>query len=230
MTSRIVKFHNFNDQYRHNKIDLRKHTLIEFARKIADKLGYEVISYIDFGTFGSAFKITKFSVLKLTTDIREVYTAKMLLNKEPEHIVNYHNVKKIESEFLQNDVYALIMDYVFSIKDGESKNKNFFDCFTYNFDDQEDFFKNNIFNQKHINTFINEYKEKYKNGLSDEQINKNIQELMELAMEAKQLNIYPLDVHSGNLGYKFVDTNLVYFDVGVNKNYKIVPIDILLID
>lgn len=225
MASRIVNYTNFNDQKRHSKIDIRKYTLMEFARKIADKLGYEVINYIDFGTFGSAFKITKFKVLKLTTDIREVYTAKMLMDKKTEHIVNYYDVKKIESPFLKTELYAIVMDYVFSLKDGNKKNKFFFDFLDQNFTD----FEKDIFDQNLINNIVDKYK-KGSDIISDKQIEKNLKELKQLALEAKELGIYPLDIHSGNLGYKFVDSKLLYFDVGVNTNYKIVPIEKIIID
>jgi len=228
MSQYIANFSNFNDQKHHERIDIRKYTLIEFARKIADKMGYELISYIDSGSYGAAFKISKFRVLKLTTDISEVYTAKMLINKKPEHIVNYYDVVKVESEYLQSDLYAIIMDFVFSIRDGDHKNKKFFEFFSFHFGEREDFIKN-IFNEDYIQQFIQEYKDYTKDALDDKKINKNIQELKKLAVESEELGIYPLDVHSGNLGYKFVDTNLVYFDAGANKNYRVVTIEKIII-
>lgn len=220
MAFRIDNFTNFNDQRHHNKIDLKKYTLMEFARKIADKLGYEVISYLDSGSYGSAFKITKLKVLKLTTDTREVYTAKMLMNKNTEQIVKYYEVKKIESIFLKSDLYALVMNYVFPL--GEV-NKIFFNFFG-------KIFEKNIFNQKMIDDFIEQYKKENVITLSDEEIEKNLKELKLLIIEAKKLGIYPLDIHSGNLGYKFVDSKLLYFDVGINTNYKVVPIEKILIN
>lgn len=226
----IIDYGNFNDQRHHNKIDLSKYTLIEFARKIADKLGYELITYIDSGAYGAAFKITKFRVLKLTTDVREVYTAKKLIGKNPEHIVNYYDVKKIESPFLKSELYAIVLDYVFSITEGNIKNKKFFDYFTFNYEHLKEFFKNLDFNSDYIDIFIDRYKDWSKNDvLPDQQIEKNIQELKQIAIEANELDIYPLDIHSGNFGYKFVNCNLVYFDVGMNKNYKIIPIDTIKI-
>jgi len=226
----LNNFNNFNNQRSHDKIDLRYYTLIEFARKIANKLDYELINYIDSGSYGAAFKISKFRVLKLTTDVSEVYTAKMLIDKKPEHIVNYYDVKKIECIYLDTDLWVLIMDYVFSVRDGDPKNKLFFEFFNFNFGEKEDFYKN-IFNEDYIQQFIEKYKNYSKeNSISDSKISKNFQELKKLSIEADDLGIYPLDVHSGNLGYKFVDTNLVYFDVGVNKNYKIVPIEKIIIN
>lgn len=225
----LTNFNNFNNQRSHNKIDLRYYTLIEFARKVANKLDYELINYIDSGSYGTAFKISKFRVLKLTTDISEVYTAKMLVGKKPEYIVNYYDVKKLECTYLDTDLWALTMDFVFAIRDGDPKNKSFFDFFSFNFGEKEDFSKN-IFNEDYTQHFIEKYKNHSKeNSIPDSKINKNFQELKKLSIEAGELGIYPLDVHSGNLGYKFVDTNLVYFDVGVNKNYKVTPIENLVI-
>lgn len=225
----VTKFSKFNDRYQHSKINLERYNLIEFARKIANELGYELISYLDSGGYGAAYKITRFRVLKLTTDIREVYTAKMLMNKNTNFIINYYDVKKIESKYLQSELYSLIMDFVFCVKDGEQRNRIFYDYFGFNYPDKKAFFLRNDFSD--VSLFLEKYNsDKSILHLPKELIQKNILDLQNLAIETKKIGIYPIDIHSGNVGYKYLDKSFVYFDVGINQNYTVLPIGKLIIN
>ena len=67
------------------------------------------------------------------------------------------------------------------------------------------------------------------NLLDDSKIQQYIYNLKCIAYDTKMLGIYPIDIHSGNLGSKVVDGDLIYFDIGANKNYSVEPIDSIII-
>ena len=215
-----------SDNY-HRKIQVSKLSQIQFARKVANEMGYELISYLDCGSYGSAYKITGHRVLKITTDINEVHTVKKILedHNNYNYIAKYYEVKKIESVYLlTKDVYAIIMDYLFVLTD--QKTCCFFDYFLNNFDYSEQFFKENLFDSGVIQDRVNYYKSNnLRNLLCESNINKYIDNLKKIASDVKRSGIYPVDIHSGNLGSKYIDDYLVYFDLGANKNYTITSIE-----
>jgi len=224
----IYELQSNNSIFSHRKIDIIKLTQIEFARKVANKLNYELISHIGCGANGSAYKLTSQRVLKLTTDINEVYTANRLIGDTSNYIVKYYDVKNIESKYLIGNLYAIVMDYLFILTD--TKSCTFFDYFLNNFNEQENFFQKNIFNTDQIDNRIHYYKRNnLDNLLDDSKIQQYIYNLKCIAYDTKMLGIYPIDIHSGNLGSKVVDGDLIYFDIGANKNYSVEPIDSIII-
>lgn len=193
-----------------------------FARKVASKLNREIITYLDSGSYGSAYRIDSYQVMKITTDKNEAQTANTLVGKNNKYIVNYFHVYELKSNVIETPIYLLIMEYLISLKDNLSylTLRKFLDFFAFNYKYKEEFFIHNNFNNKYLEHFIEDYFNQCKDDcLERSEIENNIEKLKKIAIETKQYNIYPVDVHSGNLGFRVVDGDLIYFDLGNNKNY-----------
>jgi len=192
---------------------------MEFARKIAKKINRDFINYIDTGSYGSAYRIDGYKVMKITTDEREAFTANRLIGKDTNNIVEHYEVYQLECSDIEKPTYVIIMEFLITLDEYSKNIRDFFDYFSanYNF---EDFFKYNDFSTQSIKYFKNKYFKECDNCILDNQVDENVEKLKKIAIDTKRHNIYPVDVHSGNLGFRIVGADLIYFDVGVNDNFS----------
>jgi len=191
---------------------------MEFARKVAKKLNLDIISYIETGTYGSAYKVDGYKVMKITTDQSEAFTAYNLIGENTKHIVKYYEVYELISSELIKPTYVIIMEYLITLLEYSENVRAFFDYFSaeVNF---ESFFKKDTFNTPQVEYFKSKYFKNCNNCLSEEEVDKYIDKLKEIVKDTMKYDIYPVDIHSGNLGFRVIDEDLIYFDVGVNENY-----------
>lgn len=189
-----------------------------FARNVASKINRDVINYIDAGSYGSAYRIDGYKVMKITTDEREAFTANRLIGENTENLVRYYEVYELESLKITKPTYVIIMEFLITLFEYPQNVRDFFDYFSVKYN-QEDFFKYNNFIDSEIIKFKDNYFEECSNCLTEKQVFENIEKLKKIAIDTKKYNIYPVDAHSGNFGFRIIDKDLIYFDVGVNKNY-----------
>ncbi len=191
---------------------------INFVRNIAKKINRDIINYIETGSYGSAYRIDGYNVMKITTDKREAFTAYSLIGENTKNIVKYYEVYELESSKLTVPTYVLIMEFLITLLEYGENVREFFDYFSANYN-QEDFFKYNEFSPTYLRYFKGEYFKNCENCLSEEQVDESIEKLKNIAIDTKKYNIYPVDVHSGNVGFRIINGDLIYFDVGINENY-----------
>lgn len=70
---------------------------MEFVRNVARKFNRDIINYIDTGSYGSAYRIDGYKVMKITTDEREAFTANKLIGEKTKNIVRYYEVGKFNT-------------------------------------------------------------------------------------------------------------------------------------
>lgn len=125
---------------------------------------------------------------------------------------------KLESSILEKPTYVIIMEFLITLFEYAQNIRDFFDYFSANYD-QEDFFKYNEFLPSSLKYFKDKYFKECRNCITENQFDENIEKLKKIAIDTKKYDIYPVDVHSGNLGFRIINQDLIYFDVGVNENY-----------
>lgn len=87
--------------------DLPRHlTDKSYITKIANKLGYELTSYLDSGNNGSAYTLKGNKVLKITTDKTEFLVATKLKGKKLNRVSEIYNTYKINNL----DVYIIVLE------------------------------------------------------------------------------------------------------------------------
>lgn len=207
----------FNEWFVNKKTIQRGLFDIKFARLISDKINKEIITHLDDGSYGSAFKISGYKVMKITTDEKEAYTANMLIGENTNYLVKYDAVYEIVGSNINTPSYVLIMEYLLPIKN--NKLKDFLNCFAFNYEYQYEFFNQNKFDDDHIEEFIKMYENECEDCIYRFEIFDILEHLKNIAIETKKYNIFPVDIHSGNLGFRSVENDLIYFDLGDNKNY-----------
>lgn len=84
-----------------------------YIAKIANKLGYNLIGYLDSGNNGSAYILNDNKVLKITTDKTEFLVASKLKGKTLERISNVYETYKINNL----DVYIIILERLEPLSD-----------------------------------------------------------------------------------------------------------------
>ena len=167
--------------------------------------------------------------MKITTDKREAFTANMLIGENTNNIVKYYEVYELVSSELKKPTYVLIMEYLITLVEYSEAVRDFFDYFAVNYN-QEDFFKYNEFHPSYINYFKTKYFDECKICLTEKQVDSYIEKLKHIAIETKKYNIYPVDVHSGNIGFRVVNEELIYFDVGINENYTEIELKKIIVN
>ena len=202
---------------------------MEFARKIAKEIDKDIINYIDAGSYGSAYRIDGYKVMKVTTDISEAMTAYSLIGENTNNIVKYFDVYELVDSTLKKPTYVIIMEYLITLLEYSDAVKIFFDYFAANHI-KIDFFRDNIFSQKTIDNFKNLYFVEVGSHITEKEVDNNINKLKNVAIEVRAYNIYPVDVHSGNLGFRIIDEDLIYFDVGNNENYEKVELKKIILN
>jgi len=189
-----------------------------FARNVAKKINRDIISYLDSGSYGSAYKVNGYKVMKITTDEHEAFTANNLIGENTRNIVKYNEVYKLSHKKLTKPTYVIIMEYLITLFEYDKNVRDFYDYFSVKVD-FEFFFKCGNFDQHQIDIFKFNYFKDCKKCLTEEQVDFNLKKLNDIAKESRKYNIFPVDVHSGNLGFRIIDGDLIYFDVGINENY-----------
>lgn len=158
----------------------------------------------DKGGWGKIYSVIGYPnlIIKITSDFTEYKSAKKLLNKNTDYIVNYYFVSKYENKYL------LVMERI-NIKIKKEYKEILDDLNVYCYYYDEDLYFKTIFNEK--DNIIEDFSDKFKKN----NVTFVINNLIEIVKECKKNNIYTNDFHSGNIGIK--NKHLIFFDVGVTK-------------
>lgn len=107
----ILTYNNFiNEEIGHLE---RHYFQNSYVSKIANKLGYELLYFIDSGTQGVAYRLEGNKVMKITTDKNEFMVANKLKKKPLKRISDVYETFRIKGY----DIYIIILEYLEPLSD-----------------------------------------------------------------------------------------------------------------
>lgn len=214
----------------------------DFAKKIANKLGYHQVHYLGEGTKGYAFSLTSKILMKITSDRSEAYEAIKLKGKNNDHIGNFYNVYELEEPY--NNIFIILREQldvdVDRVINLENDSKYEYDNYYLEF-----FEKNKDFLLKDEYKYMSGYQmlinlESGFIGYNYDEIEKIINKIgrnkfpatlqyLGIIKDFFKNNIKSYDFGEENFGFKS-NGNLAYYDVGYSQTQDRSTIDKLKVE
>ena len=201
-------------------------TIEEFTLKISELLGYKNIKYLDSGGMGIAYAVSdNTKILKITWDEWEAKNAFVLKNVNTYRIINYYDVRKLESNHIMDKsikLYVLISDRVKPLIKDSLEHKLINNMLDLNFDKKTQNYKNHFFIRGSKNNSIQNVIDNIDfikpDNADREKCISIVKEYFKMVEECIKYNIGFFDLHADNIGYGH-DGQLVFFDVGNDSNF-----------
>lgn len=182
---------------------------LDLVDKVANKLGYRNPQYLASGSKGDAFGLTNSMVLKITYDVEEAKVANKLKTKNTKYLANYYDVRRLIGADIEFETFSIVLERCDLLDPEEVRIfDKILDWFYF------DQYQRNEVSLNDINVRITEidFKPDF------QKVKKMFNDYYNILKEMKKYNIDSQDIHSGNLGFSKRTGNLVYFDVGYNRN------------
>lgn len=209
-----------------NAVEKQNITIEEFAKRIAEKLGYNVQPIlVGKGTQGFAFDLNNGMIIKITSDKTEANEAIKLLGKHNNYIGDFYRVYNISPPY--QNVYVILREKLELTSESEEKfdvaYRNFYKFLTDNgmngYDVKDIIVHGATEKLNRIVQFIND---------DNSYLAESARVILNVIQELIKENIRSIDFNSENFGLK-KNGNLAYYDIGYSENKDDVNFDQLSI-
>jgi hypothetical protein len=185
------------------------------------------VTFLNCGAYGEVFIFNNVpsKVLKITTDEDEIaLVEKMRKLPELKHVINYYDVRKIQSEKVSDNTYwAILMDRIIPIREYKGGRYRsiyeFYTSYTGNFGIERSKLADNFKNKWSWENFWRDNKDNFdprwnkSNKLTENQLKDFVLQVQEAVLELNKYNLIFLDdAHAGNVGFK-TNGNFCYYDM-----------------